>query len=51
MEKAGFEHLLLNEIDSCAALTLKRNRPNWNVVNDDIASVDFKPYKDEVVLR
>ncbi len=50
MEKAGFEHLLLNEIDSCAALTLKRNRPNWNVVNDDIASVDFKPYKDVDLL-
>lgn len=39
VEKAGFEHLGLIEFDKDAADTLKKNRPNWNVINDDIANI------------
>ena len=50
LEKAGFEHILLNEIDKHAAETLRLNRPNWNVVEGDIADIDFTPYKGKVDL-
>ena len=39
LEKAGFETIGLIEYDKDAANTLSRNRPNWNVINDDIANV------------
>lgn len=39
LEKAGFSHIGLIEIDKDAANTLKTNRPMWNVINDDIANV------------
>ena len=39
VEKAGFDTIGLIELDKDAADTLKRNRPNWNVINDDIANV------------
>jgi len=48
MEKAGFNSILLNEIDKNACKTLRKNRPNWNVIEGDISEVNFKPYKDEV---
>ena len=35
-DKAGFETLMLNEIDKDACNTLKANKPDWNVVEDDI---------------
>lgn len=39
IERANFEPLALIEIDKDAADTLKLNRPNWQVVNDDIANI------------
>ena len=39
VEKAGFDNLGLIEFDKDAADTLKKNRPNWNVINDDIANI------------
>ena len=39
IEKAGFETLGLIEFDKDASDTLKKNRPNWNVINDDIANI------------
>lgn len=39
LEQAGFEHIGLVEIDNHAANTLKTNRPNWNVIVDDINNV------------
>ena len=38
-EKAGFTSIGLVELDKDASNTLKVNRPNWNVINDDIANV------------
>lgn len=42
MEMAGFKHVMLNEFDSEACKTLRRNRPEWNVVESDIHKVSFK---------
>lgn len=39
LEMAGFEHIGLVEYDKDAADTLKKNRPNWNVLCEDIEKV------------
>lgn len=39
IEKAGFDTIALIELDKDAAKTLKTNRPNWNVICDDIANI------------
>ncbi len=46
LEKAGFNAVALNEIDKNACATLRKNRPNWNVIEGDISNVDFTIYKD-----
>jgi DNA (cytosine-5)-methyltransferase 1 len=48
MEKAGFESVLLNEIDKHACNTLRLNRPEWNVVEGDVSKIDFTKYKNKV---
>lgn len=39
LENAGFRACGLVEIDKNAAQTLRTNRPNWNVIEDDIIKV------------
>lgn len=39
IEKAGFETIGLIEFNRPAAETLKKNRPEWNVICDDIANI------------
>lgn len=48
MEKSGFNHVLLNEFDHNACETLRKNRPDWNVVEGDIHDVDFRQFKGKV---
>lgn len=48
-ENAGLNHVLLNEYDKNAASTLNLNRKEWNVVNDDVATVDFSGYTPDIV--
>lgn len=48
LEKAGFENLLLNEVDKYACATLRHNRPSWNVIEQSISNVDFTAYLDKV---
>ena len=43
MHKAGFKHVLLNEMDTAACQTLKHNKPEWNVLQGDVRNVDFSP--------
>ncbi|MFY7942248.1 MAG: DNA cytosine methyltransferase, partial [Burkholderiaceae bacterium] len=45
LERAGFEHVALVEIDSAACATLRLNRPSWNVIEDDLSKFDAQPYK------
>ena len=44
IEQAGFNHIALNELDKSAAKTLSFNRPEWNVINEDIKNVEFSSY-------
>lgn len=44
LEQAGIKCVALNEIDKWACNTLRKNRPNWNVLEGDIKNFDFKPY-------
>lgn len=39
MEEAGFNTIGLIELDRDACDTLKKNRPNWRVICDDIANI------------
>ena len=48
MEKAGFKHVLLNELETKACKTLLLNRPDWNVVEGDVRNIDFTPLKGKV---
>jgi DNA (cytosine-5)-methyltransferase 1 len=48
MEQAGFESILLNEMDKHACNTLRHNRPNWNVIQCDISDIDFTTINTEV---
>ena len=50
MEKAGFEHIMLNEIEHDASQTLKRNRPQWNVVEGDVRLLNFSSFRGKVDL-
>lgn len=48
MEMAGLKCDVLNEIDKFACQTLRKNRPNWNVLEGDIKEFDFSEYRDLV---
>ena len=48
MHKAGFHHVLLNEIDATACKTLRYNHPEWNVVEKDIHEIDFTPLHNQI---
>ncbi len=50
LEKAGFNCLMLNDIIEDACCTLKRNRPEWNVIERDVAEISFAEYQGEVDL-
>lgn len=48
LENAGLKCVALNEIDKFACQTLRRNRPNWNILEGDIKEFDFSNYKNKV---
>jgi DNA (cytosine-5)-methyltransferase 1 len=39
LEQAGFKTQAVVEIDKTACATLKKNRPNWNIINHDIQDI------------
>ena len=45
LERAGFEHEALVELDASACSTLRLNRPLWHVVEGDLAAFDATPYR------
>ena len=49
MENAGIEHILLNEYDKHACETLRTNRPDWNVVEDDVRNLKFEEGQADIV--
>ncbi|MBL6807310.1 MAG: DNA cytosine methyltransferase [Candidatus Poseidonia sp.] len=48
-EMAGLETEALIEINKDACATLEKNRPDWNVIHQDVAEVDFTKYNADVV--
>ncbi len=50
LEQAGFEHIALIEIELAACKTLKKNRPKWNVIQDDIRQLSVSKYRGQVDL-
>lgn len=48
LEMAGFKHVLLNEIDHNACMTLKSNRSEWNVIEQDIRTLSFKDIRGNI---
>jgi DNA (cytosine-5)-methyltransferase 1 len=48
LEKAGIHTVLFVEIDKSCCETLKKNRPEWSILNEDIKKVDFTAYKGKV---
>ena len=48
MEKAGIECVALNEIDKWACQTLRKNRPEWKVLEGDIRTFDFSEYYNKI---
>ena len=48
MEKAGLKCVVLNEIDKFACATLRKNRPNWQVLEGDIKDFNFVEYNAKI---
>ena len=49
LEKSGLKTIFLNEIDKNCVSTLRKNRPNWNVVHEDVRKLSFKNLKADIV--
>ncbi|MFZ1694533.1 MAG: DNA cytosine methyltransferase [Flavobacteriales bacterium] len=45
LERAGFEHEALVEIDDACCATLRFNRPNWNVLHGDVTRFDGRQFR------
>jgi len=50
LEQAGIQTVEYVEYNAFCCETLRVNRPNWNVVCDDIHNVDFTPYHNKIDL-
>jgi len=51
LEKAGFSHIGLVEFDESACKTLKANRPDWNVLCEDIRKVSERNLEAEFDIK
>ena len=51
LEQAGFEHIGLVEFNQDAAETLKANRPDWNVLCEDVAEVASRNLEAEFNIK
>lgn len=50
LEQAGFHHVALVEIEKQYCETLRRNRPQWNVICQDVQEFQGTPFRDQVDL-
>ncbi|MEC4891843.1 MAG: DNA (cytosine-5-)-methyltransferase [Oscillatoria sp. PMC 1051.18] len=48
LENAGVQTKLLVEIDKNCVNTLLANRPQWQIIHDDVANLDFTEYRREI---
>ena len=44
LEEAGFDHVALVEIEPMACTTLRINRPEWNVIQNDVKNFSARGY-------
>ena len=44
LESAGFLHAAAVEIEPIACATLRKNRPSWTVIQEDLRNIDGKDY-------
>lgn len=51
LEKSGFEPVALVEFEKNAAETLRKNRPCWNVLNDDVSNISEKKLEEYFDLK
>ena len=49
LERAGLKAVMLNEFDKDCVATLRKNRPDWKVIRDDVHHVDFKNINADIV--
>jgi len=49
LEAAGLDHVALIEIDPNACVTLRHNRPDWQVIEQDLTTVDFNDFKNQKI--
>jgi len=45
LERAGFAHAALVELEPIACTTLRANRPGWNVIEGDLRQFDARAYQ------
>lgn len=45
LEKAGFNHIALIEKDLRCCETIRGNRPNWRVLQEDVSKVNYRQFK------
>lgn len=50
LEMAGFKHIALVEYEKKYCETLKKNRPEWNIICDDVKNFSGKPYRNKIDL-
>lgn len=50
LEEAGFDHVALVEIEKPACETLRKNRPKWTVIEEDVREFTATPFKGKVDL-
>ncbi|HAC64103.1 MAG TPA: DNA (cytosine-5-)-methyltransferase [Cyanothece sp. UBA12306] len=48
LENSGLKTQLLVEINKDCVNTLQKNRPNWQVMQEDVSKIDFKPYQNKI---
>ena len=49
LENSGLKHVLLVENNKDAVATLRKNRSKWKVIGEDIAKIDFRGIKADIV--
>ncbi|MEO6196793.1 MAG: DNA cytosine methyltransferase, partial [Dehalococcoidia bacterium] len=45
LEAAGFRHVAAIDNDADACVTLQRNRPDWRVIEEDIAAIAGESFR------
>lgn len=50
LEMAGFKHIALIEYEKKYCETLKKNRPEWNIICEDVKNFSGKPYRNKIDL-